>query len=128
VPFFLLLSSGNLALAIIALVIGYGGVTGATNGVGGALNANMFPARYRYTGIAVGKEINAALIAGPTPFIATALIAANGGDIWLVSLFSIACSLITVVAVIAVGKSVGDAPVREQEQDAAGATANPARV
>ncbi len=126
VPFFLMLSSGNLAVTIIALVIGYGGVTGATNGVGGALNANMFPARYRYTGIAVGKEINAALIAGPTPFIATALIAANGGDIWLVSLFSIACSLVTVIAVIAVGKSVGDAPVQEQEPTEV--TTNPARV
>lgn len=116
VPFFLMLSSGNLAISILALVIGYGGVTGATNGVGGALNANMFPARYRYTGIAVGKEINAALIAGPTPFIATALIAANGGQIWLVSLFSIICSLVTIVAVIAVGKSVGDAPVHEDEE------------
>lgn len=123
VPFFMMLSSGNLAITILALVIGYGGVTGATNGVGGALNANMFPAKYRYTGIAVGKEINAAVIAGPTPFIATALIAANGGQIWLVSLFSIACSLITIIAVIAVGKSVGDAPVHEHE-----ASRHPAEV
>lgn len=113
VPFFLMLSSGDLLLATIALVIGYGGVTGATNGVGGALNANLFPAKYRYTGIAVAKEINAAAIAGPTPFIATALIAANGGDIWLVSLFSIVCSIVTIVAVIAIGKSVGNTPVEE---------------
>ncbi len=113
VPFFLLLSSGDLLLCSIALVVGYGGVTGATNGVGGALNANLYPARYRYTGIAVAKEINAALIGGTTPLIATALVALNGGDIWLVALFSIACSLVTVVSVAALGAGVGDTPQPE---------------
>lgn len=116
VPFFLLLSSGDLLLCSIALVVGYGGVTGATNGVGGALNANLYPARYRYTGIAVAKEINAALIGGTTPLIATTLVAVNGGDIWLVALFSIACSLVTVVSVAALGAGVGDMPQPEDHE------------
>ena len=43
--------------------------------------------------------MNSVLIAGPTPFVASALVAAASGQPWLVAWYIIACQVVTVVSV-----------------------------
>ncbi|MHA6630013.1 MFS transporter [Pseudonocardia sichuanensis] len=98
-PFFFALQSGSPALVIAAMVLGYGVGFGAMAGAQGAFLSELFDTRYRFSGIALTREMNGVLIAGPTPFIATALVAAAGGQPWLVAGYLMLCALVTVVAV-----------------------------
>jgi MFS transporter, MHS family, shikimate and dehydroshikimate transport protein len=101
-PMFALLDTKNVVLASIALSIGYGVGFGGLASAQGAFLANLFPTRYRFSGIAMSREMNGLLIAGPTPFIASALVTAGGGKpIWVV-VYLMACCAITAIAIIAV--------------------------
>lgn len=99
-PFFGMLSSGIFWVCLAAVVIGEGVIVSSASGVIGAVTTNLFPPRTRYTGMTLGKEMNAALIAGPTPFIATALLAASGGHPWPVAVFVASMAAISLVALI----------------------------
>ena len=77
-PLFALLDTKNLFLASLAMSLGYGIGFGGMAGAQGAFLANLFPTRYRFSGIALAREFNGMLIAGPTPFIAAALVAMAG--------------------------------------------------
>ncbi len=98
-PFFSLLQTGSPPLVIGAMMAGYGIGFGAMSGAQGAFLAELFETRFRYTGIAAAREMNSVLIAGPTPFIASALVATAGGQPWLVAWFIIACQVVTVISV-----------------------------
>lgn len=50
---------------------------------------------------AAAREMNGMLIAGPTPFIASALVAVAGGSPRLVALYLIACQIVTILGVAA---------------------------
>jgi MFS transporter, MHS family, shikimate and dehydroshikimate transport protein len=71
-------------------------------GAQGAFLANLFPTRYRFSGIALARELNGMLIAGPTPFIASALVALSGGAARLVAIYLMVCCLLTTVSVWAI--------------------------
>jgi MHS family shikimate/dehydroshikimate transporter-like MFS transporter len=101
-PFFALLASGDVAQTTIAMCALYGLGFGAMAGAQGAFLANLFPTRYRFSGIALSREISGLLIAGPTPFIAAALVAAAGGATTYVSIYLCVCCAVTVVAVLAI--------------------------
>jgi len=111
-PLFLLLQTGDLVTVTLALSVTYGVTLAATQGSQGAFLTNLFPARYRFTGVATARELNGAIIAGTTPLVATALIAAVDGEIWLAALYIVVCSLVTVVGVAITGAR-GDRPVVE---------------
>ncbi len=98
-PFFTLLQTGSAPLVVGAMMAGYGIGFGAMSGAQGAFLAELFETRFRYTGIAAAREMNSVLIAGPTPFIASALVATAGGQPWLVAWFIIACQAITMISV-----------------------------
>ncbi|QGU08798.1 Proline/betaine transporter (plasmid) [Corynebacterium occultum] len=111
-PLFLMMQTGDLPIVIIGLTIGYGVTLGATMGSQGAFLTNLFPARYRFTGVATAREFNGALIAGTTPLVATVLIQIAGGEIWLAALYIVACSLVTLLAVMIAG-TLGNRPFEE---------------
>ena len=98
-PLFFLLGTGNTGLILLAFTMGYGIGFGATSGGQGAFLAELFDARYRYTGIALVREMNGVLVAGPTPFIATALVAAAAGSYWMVAIYIIVCQILTIIGV-----------------------------
>jgi MHS family shikimate/dehydroshikimate transporter-like MFS transporter len=101
-PMFALLDTRNVVLASIALSIGYGVGFAGLASAQGAFLANLFPTRYRFSGIAMSREMNGLLIAGPTPFIASALVTAGGGKpIWVV-VYLMACCAVTAIAIITV--------------------------
>ena len=82
-PLFAALSSGSTVAATVAIAVGYGVVIACTSGSQGAYLAGLFPAAERFSGIALAREANGAIVAGFTPLIAAALITATGGqDLW----------------------------------------------
>ena len=101
-PFFALIDTGDVGLTILAMCALYGLGFGAMGGAQGAFLANLFPTRYRFSGIALSREMSGLLIAGPTPFIASALVAAAGGGTTLVSVYLCVCCAVTVLAVLAI--------------------------
>jgi len=104
-PLFAMLDTKNVVLASVAMSLGYGLGFGGMAGAQGAFLANLFPTRYRFSGIALARELNGTLIAGPTPFIASALVALSGGSPGLVAVYLIACCLLTVAAVSVIRNS-----------------------
>jgi MFS family permease len=101
-PLFWMLDTRNPVIAILGLCIGYGIAFAGTAGSQAALLANLFEIRYRFSGIAMSREVNAMLVAGPTPFIATALVAVAGGSPWLVAVFIMAMEAVGLIATLAV--------------------------
>ncbi|ONG43978.1 MFS transporter [Pseudoroseomonas deserti] len=101
-PLFSLLDSRSLVWATFGMSLGYAIGFGAMAGAQGAFLANLFPTRTRFSGIAVTRELNGVLIAGPTPFIASWLVAEAGGRPDYVALYLMGCCAMTVLAVLLV--------------------------
>lgn len=98
-PFFSMLESGSLLLVMLGMSIAYGIGHAATSGAQGAFLTSLFPARYRYSGMALSRELNSVIFAGSTPLIATALVTLGDGKPTLVALYLIACCMLTLGAV-----------------------------
>lgn len=73
---------------------------------------SLFPTRRRYTGIAIPRELNGALIAGPVPLLASLLVLALNGQPWLVAAMIVVGQAISVVGGL-LGRPVKD----EREPD-----------
>lgn len=101
-PMFMMLDSKSVVLATIGLSLGYGiGFAGLASAQGAFL-ANLFPTRYRFSGIAMTRELNSVLIAGPTPFIAASLVSAAGGRPTYVVAYLMLCCAVTAIAIVAI--------------------------
>jgi MHS family shikimate/dehydroshikimate transporter-like MFS transporter len=96
-PFFLLLGTEQPVLVVLALVIATAFGWAPVIAVQPAFYAELFGARVRYTGFATSREIGAAL-AGFTPLVATAMVAAAGGAPWVVATYIIVLCAISLVA------------------------------
>ncbi|MBT2473651.1 MFS transporter [Microbacterium sp. ISL-103] len=90
-PAFALLTSGNAALAVFGLML-LGTMNGSAIGAQSAPLLETFPTSIRYSGYALALGLSTALIAGPTPYVATWMVSASGSDMapmWLI----IACAI-----------------------------------
>ncbi len=74
-PFFLLLDTKEPALVVTAFVLANGFVLGLLEGAQPAWISELLPARLRYSGIGIGREVASVLGGGLAPVIATALLA-----------------------------------------------------
>lgn len=97
-PLFWLLDTRDITWVTLAIVLGIncGQMVGFS--VGAPWYSELFPARLRYSGASLGFQIGAALSGGLAPFIAAGLMAWSGGAPWPISVFLIACALITLTA------------------------------
>jgi MFS family permease len=100
-PVFALMTTRSPAAVVLAVAVGIGALAVAY-AVTGALLAELFPARYRYSGVALAYNIAGAL-SGFLPFVATAMTTGIGDAAWVPAVLLIAVSLIT-----AVGGLVGE--------------------
>ncbi|MFF7293984.1 MFS transporter [Microbacterium sp. NPDC008134] len=98
-PMFLLFQTENPVLVALALVIGLAVIQGSTIGVSAAMLAELFPTSMRWSGIAISREIPVAIVGGTAPLVATALVAASGGQPWLVAVYLIALSVVGLVGI-----------------------------
>jgi MFS family permease len=99
IPYFWLLSFRNPLLLVVALVIGFSVIWSMYGSILGTLFAESFSANVRYTGVSLGYQVGAALVGGPAPLIATALLVAYDGSYVPVGVFIIACACVSLVAI-----------------------------
>jgi MFS family permease len=100
-PILWLLQSGNVWALFLALFLGLSVIQGFTAGPYGAFAAELYPTRVRYSGTSMGYQTAATLGAGFTPMLATGLVLAAGGSLWLVAVAWIALSAVSGVALLA---------------------------
>ncbi|MFT3688362.1 MFS transporter [Paenirhodobacter sp.] len=98
VPYFWMLNHESSWVAFLAILIGLGVIWPTYGAMIGTVLAEAFPADIRYTGMSLGYQLGAALVGGPMPLIATALLAAYGGSYVPVALFIIACGAVSLLA------------------------------
>lgn len=98
-PFFALVRSGSELNVILAMSLGIGVGIASMLGVQGAFFSEIFSAKIRFSGLALGREISASLAGGFAPMAAVALSGHFNNETWPVALLAVALSLITVVAV-----------------------------
>lgn len=94
-PAFMLLDTGNLALICLVIVIGFMIASQGTVGVQAAYFPELFGSRYRYAGVALGREFSSVFGGGLAPFICAALITWTSGHWWPVALYMVAIMSIT---------------------------------
>ncbi|MER7797055.1 MFS transporter [Microbacterium sp. NPDC096154] len=99
-PLFAMLTSGSFGLSLLGLAVGYGLIISCTSGAQGAFLTGLFPAERRFSGVGLAREVNGALVAGFSPLIAAALVAAAGGETWLAALYLAACCAVSAIAVV----------------------------
>lgn len=99
-PLLLGLSSGSAVVAAVAIACGYGLVIALTSGSQGAFLAQLFPAAERYSGIAIAREVNGAIVAGLTPAALVWIIDLAGGRVLAGAVAVSAACLISLLAVI----------------------------
>ncbi|AKK10090.1 MFS transporter [Corynebacterium uterequi] len=99
-PIFALLSTGSWAAATAGLVLLAAIPLASTSAATSTFIPSLFPTAHRYTGVALSRELNGALIAGPTPLIATALVAAAGGAATYVVAFVVGTCLLSTAGVL----------------------------
>lgn len=96
-PFFWLVQTGNTALLYLAAVL-MATPWAAMYGPQAGFFAEMFSARHRYSGMSLGSQLASTFAGGPTPLIATALMAAASGSPWPVCIYVIATAVVTLLA------------------------------
>ena len=97
-PFFWLVDTRSPVLIWIAMSVWYIGGS-PIYGVSGALTAELFPARLRYSGISFSQQMAGLPGGALTPIIATTLVNWSGGKSWPVAAYVAIAALITFVAV-----------------------------
>jgi MHS family shikimate/dehydroshikimate transporter-like MFS transporter len=112
-PMFALFQTESSFLVGVGLVLGLAIVQGGTIGVSAAMLAEMFPTSMRWSGIAISREIPAAIVGGTAPLVATALVAVAGGTPWLVASYLVALSVIGLIGILRLpetlpGRTVAD--------------------
>jgi MFS family permease len=100
VPMFLLLETGNLV--VIGLVIVFGFVVAAEGTVSSvsAFFPELYGSRYRYAGVAIGRETSAVFGGGIAPLISSALITWAAGSWWPVAIYMMAIMGISLVGLL----------------------------
>ena len=96
-PSWWMIDSGNSTLVYIAVI---GGFTLAANSMLGAQCAHfteLFGNRYRYSGVALSREIGAMLSGGVAPLLGIFLVGLAGGAYWVLALYTLALTGLTLI-------------------------------
>lgn len=106
-PMFWLLGTRTPALIVIAVSLGLAVGIASMYAAQASLFAELFEARFRLSGIALARESTAALIGGPAPLVASAVLTWAGGASWPIAALVCVFALISLVAVLAVPETRG---------------------
>jgi MFS family permease len=97
-PFFAMLDTKEPVLIWLAIVLAVNVGHDLMYGPQAAYFSELFGTRVRYTGASVGYQLASVFGGGFAPLIAVALLAAGGGDPYLVAAYMVVMGIITVVA------------------------------
>ncbi|MGH3372203.1 MAG: MFS transporter [Nocardioidaceae bacterium] len=97
-PTFLALNTGSTGLIVLAIVVGF--ITACNGAVGVQMSyfPELFGNRYRYAGVALGREFSSVLGGGVAPLICAGLVAAFGGSWIPVAVYMMLMMVISLVA------------------------------
>lgn len=114
-PFFWLFDTGSPWLIFLAMVLVVTIGHAVTYSAIASFLAELFPARFRYTGASVAYQVGGMITSGPAPFIAAALLAAAGSS-WVISAYIVAGCAVTFLALLTVktAKSVNSTSEESQ--------------
>jgi MHS family shikimate/dehydroshikimate transporter-like MFS transporter len=99
-PLFGLMNTETPILIWLSIVIGVNLGHDLMYGPQAAYFSELFGTRVRYSGASLGYQLASVFAGGLAPLVATALLAANGGDPTLVALYMMAMGLISVAATL----------------------------
>jgi metabolite-proton symporter len=99
-PLFGLMNTETPILIWLSIVVGVNLGHDLMYGPQAAYFSELFGTRVRYSGASLGYQLASVFAGGFAPLIATALLAANGGDPTLVALYMMGMGLISVVATL----------------------------
>jgi MFS family permease len=118
------IASANYAFIFLAAILMSGVVYSAQNGIWPSLYGEMFPARVRLSGMAIGTQIGFAM-GGFAPTVATA-IAGDGTGGWVpVAALTLGASVLAAIA-IATARETYDVPLAQIDGRATTTTDRPA--
>lgn len=102
-PVFMLVDSGNMFLATIGIMVGMGALT-IPYGPIGSLLSGLFPAKYRYSAMAVSYNVFG-IIGGFLPILSQTILISSGHKSWGVAMLLAGVALITMVGALGAGSS-----------------------
>jgi MFS family permease len=97
--YFQLLGAGTPWTAVVLIVIGHAIGARSSFGVQPAFYCDIFPVQVRYSAIAFAREVTGALLVGPLPLVATAMVSWFGDSVWPIALMTALYSVITLLSV-----------------------------
>jgi len=97
-PIFWMVNTENSLLICLAIVIGWGVSACMMFGPEGALFAEIFPTRVRYSGMSAVYQIGVIPTGAVAPLIGTSLVSYYSGSVWPVAVYVVAMALITIVS------------------------------
>lgn len=100
IPYFWILSFHSVIALTIAIIIGFAIIWPMYGAILGTLFAESFSANVRYTGVSLGYQIGAALVGGPAPLIAVALLTKFNNNYIPVGLFIIFTGIVSIIAIL----------------------------
>lgn len=100
VPIFWLIDTESPLLISIAVVVGWGIAACGMYGPEGALFAEVFPTRVRYSGMSAVYQIGVLPSGAIAPAVCTALVSAYTGASWPVAVYVLAMAVLTVVSLV----------------------------
>ena len=126
-PYFWLLDTGVSVLIWVAIILSYAVGTYGMLAPQSSFFPELFNARYRYSGVALARELSAPVAGGVAPFIATGLLAWSGGASWPISLYLILLALITLVSVFLAPETRGRDLIEDVPREGAAVSTGPSR-
>lgn len=118
VPLALMLGSGRVWVAALAIALGIG-LLGVPYGPIGPLFSQLFEGRYRYSGVAVSYNL-AGMVGGFVPSLALSLQSGLGDTAWVIGVLFAVILAMTGLGAWAIGRSLGRSPVPAADRAAVG--------
>ncbi|MET0693538.1 MAG: MFS transporter [Propionibacteriaceae bacterium] len=115
VPAFLLLNTQNHFLIGLVIVLGFIFAAQGTVGVQGVFFAELFGSRYRYAGVALGREFSSVVGGGISPLVCSALITWATGHWWPVAVYMTGMMAITFFTTLLATPETRDRDLRLEE-------------
>ncbi len=100
VPAWWMISTGDLLWVTVALVGGF--ALGANSMLGSQCSffPELFGNRYRYSGVALAREIGALLAGGLAPLLGLFLVGLSGGKFWVMGLYMATLAVLTFIGTL----------------------------
>lgn len=100
IPYFWLISLKSPFALTMAIIIGFAIIWPMYGAILGTLFAESFSANVRYTGVSLGYQVGAALVGGPAPLIATALLVKFNNSYIPIGIFIMSAAVVSLIAIL----------------------------